>query len=172
MARKTGVGPGIVLLLGLTWLMSKCDGGGSSKVPDPIPLSSSPAITALSSQPAEIMFVNTPALNQRSAPGGSVAGKISGGDAVSIHERRGSWVRISPDNSAPLWVSRSHLCAGTGCYRPAPPRNRSSTPARRSRSSYIDDDTCPCSGNRVCIGPRGGRYCITSGGNKRYGGER
>lgn len=28
---------------------------------------------------------------------------------------------------------------------------------------------CPCSGNRICIGPRGGRYCITSGGNKRYG---
>ena len=28
---------------------------------------------------------------------------------------------------------------------------------------------CPCGGGRVCVGPRGGRYCITSGGNKRYG---
>lgn len=28
---------------------------------------------------------------------------------------------------------------------------------------------CPCGSGRVCVGPRGGRYCITSGGNKRYG---
>ncbi len=28
---------------------------------------------------------------------------------------------------------------------------------------------CPCNGGRVCVGPRGGRYCITSSGNKRYG---
>lgn len=28
---------------------------------------------------------------------------------------------------------------------------------------------CPCNGGKVCVGPRGGRYCITSGGNKRYG---
>lgn len=28
---------------------------------------------------------------------------------------------------------------------------------------------CSCAGGNVCYGPRGGRYCITSGGNKRYG---
>ena len=28
--------------------------------------------------------------------------------------------------------------------------------------------TCPCSGAHVCVGPRGGRYCITAGGKKRY----
>lgn len=28
--------------------------------------------------------------------------------------------------------------------------------------------SCPCSGSKLCVGPRGGRYCITSGGNKRY----
>ncbi len=31
------------------------------------------------------------------------------------------------------------------------------------------DGQCPCNGGDVCVGPRGGRYCITSGGNKRYG---
>lgn len=31
------------------------------------------------------------------------------------------------------------------------------------------DGNCPCNGGKVCIGPRGGRFCITSGGNKRYG---
>ena len=39
---------------------------------------------------------------------------------------------------------------------------------RSTRPSYYGGG-CPCSGGTVCIGPRGGRYCITSGGNKRYG---
>ena len=30
------------------------------------------------------------------------------------------------------------------------------------------DTGCPCSSSKVCTGPRGGRYCITSSGNKRY----
>lgn len=29
--------------------------------------------------------------------------------------------------------------------------------------------SCPCNGGDVCVGPRGGRYCITSSGRKRYG---
>lgn len=28
---------------------------------------------------------------------------------------------------------------------------------------------CPCNGGKVCTGKRGGRYCITSSGRKRYG---
>lgn len=45
------------------------------------------------------------------------------------------------------------------------------TRATRARSNYLysGGSSCPCSGSRVCIGPRGGRYCITRGGNKRYG---
>ncbi|RPE96302.1 hypothetical protein [Frederiksenia canicola] len=35
-----------------------------------------------------------------------------------------------------------------------------------SRSSY--GGSCPCSGSIDCVGPRGGTYCYTSGGNKRY----
>ena len=42
--------------------------------------------------------------------------------------------------------------------------------SRRSSGAYgSSGGSCPCSGGSVCIGPRGGRYCITSGGNKRYG---
>lgn len=40
---------------------------------------------------------------------------------------------------------------------------------RRSAPVNFYGGNCPCSGSNVCIGPRGGRYCITSGGNKRYG---
>lgn len=40
----------------------------------------------------------------------------------------------------------------------------------RSAPSYnYGGGSCPCSGRNICVGPRGGRYCITSGGNKRYG---
>lgn len=47
---------------------------------------------------------------------------------------------------------------------PAAPRvSPSSTPSRSYGAS------CPCGSGSVCTGPRGGRYCITSGGNKRYG---
>lgn len=30
------------------------------------------------------------------------------------------------------------------------------------------DSECSCGGGNFCYGPRGGHYCITSGGNKRY----
>lgn len=28
--------------------------------------------------------------------------------------------------------------------------------------------SCPCSGTKACVGPRGGHYCITPSGTKRY----
>ncbi|WP_443019137.1 SH3 domain-containing protein [Sphingomonas sp.] len=44
------------------------------------------------------------------------------------------------------------------------------TPIPKHRSfGFGGGGSCPCSGGNVCVGPRGGRYCITSGGNKRYG---
>lgn len=48
-------------------------------------------------------------------------------------------------------------------------RSARSYRSRRFGPSYFGGGACPCSGSNVCIGPRGGRYCITSGGNKRYG---
>lgn len=44
------------------------------------------------------------------------------------------------------------------------------TAQRRARSSFSSSSgSCPCGSGHICVGPRGGRYCITSGGNKRYG---
>jgi hypothetical protein len=34
--------------------------------------------------------------------------------------------------------------------------------------SSKSDGTCACVLNRVCVGKRGGRYCINGSGNKRY----
>ena len=50
-----------------------------------------------------------------------------------------------------------------------PARKRSKSRKKRRSSDTYSGGGCPCSGRQVCIGPRGGRYCITSGGNKRYG---
>lgn len=60
--------------------------------------------------------------------------------------------RASRSHYAALRLSRQHRTRGR---------------ARSSGATY--GGSCPCSGSRICIGPRGGRYCITSGGNKRYG---
>lgn len=42
-------------------------------------------------------------------------------------------------------------------------------PSQPRESTGYSGGGCSCSGGNVCYGPRGGRYCITSGGNKRYG---
>ncbi|SMB81369.1 hypothetical protein SAMN05660772_01828 [Pasteurella testudinis DSM 23072] len=45
-------------------------------------------------------------------------------------------------------------------------RTTKTTTLKRIQSSY---GPCPCSiRGSACYGPRGGRYCYTSGGNKRY----
>lgn len=53
--------------------------------------------------------------------------------------------------------------------RPYRKRKAASSKRRSSGSGIYSGAGCPCRGGTVCIGPRGGRYCITSGGNKRYG---
>lgn len=70
--------------------------------------------------------------------------------------------------------------AAVGIDEPAEAKRRRSSGRRRSRGGRAysggsgsrgttDSGSCPCNGGDVCVGPRGGRYCITSGGNKRYG---
>lgn len=167
MARKKGGGSLLFVLLAIGWVVSKCGGSDTDKPPPALP--TPPPIAMVEPiQSAETMYVDVPALNQRAAPNGPVVGKLTGGDMVTIYEKRGEWARVSPDNSPSLWVSQSRLCADSGCYKARPKRIKNSDPINRSRFNN-SDSACPCSGNRVCIGPRGGRYCITSGGNKRYG---
>ena len=53
--------------------------------------------------------------------------------------------------------------------RHAVSKRQGASRSRRGSGGGYSGSGCPCSGSQVCIGPRGGRYCITSGGNKRYG---
>lgn len=36
------------------------------------------------------------------------------------------------------------------------------------QTSRPSEASCPCDSGRICTGPRGGRYCITKTGKKRY----
>jgi uncharacterized protein YraI len=107
------------------------------------------------------------------------------------HAPRSCWVAsrylgeqsTADANRASLRQTRAvNRSANTNRERISRPSRRSSfwsgTPRRstrrqsraRSAPSYnYGGGSCPCSGRNICVGPRGGRYCITSGGNKRYG---
>jgi len=133
-------------------------------------------------------FVTARSLNCRSSAAASsaIVSKFAQGASVRVEEESGGWSRLG--GSQPCWVSSSFLSttapAAMGLLSDpsAVPKSKenskrrassqgrvshSSKPFHKSRS--YDRGGCPCSGSQVCIGPRGGRYCITSGGNKRYG---
>lgn len=94
----------------------------------------------------------------------------SGSDGGSGGKRQGTGYAGSgtgSDASGHAPVSKNKTAkrkkSSAGKKKTGPKRGK-----KRSSGGYSSGD-CPCSGNNVCIGPRGGRYCITSGGNKRYG---
>ncbi|OBY75263.1 SH3 domain-containing protein [Acinetobacter gyllenbergii] len=122
-------------------------------------------------------YIKTNALNIRDKPNGSVVGKLGRGDKVDIYEKQGSWVRISLNSKSPQWVSSKLLCQSDGCFEQKSPKSKSTNyqalssqseyKERKQEKTYYDSD-CSCSVVDYCVGPRGGHYCITSGGNKRY----
>ncbi|TCB48504.1 hypothetical protein E0H80_14970 [Acinetobacter sp. ANC 4779] len=46
--------------------------------------------------------------------------------------------------------------------------SKSSKNYSKNKSDNIYGNSCSCAVVDYCVGPRGGHYCITSGGNKRY----
>lgn len=127
-------------------------------------------------------------LNCRSEPNASAAviEKLQRGTGVSILRRETGWARIETPADNRCWASTQFLSADASTFSSAAyysdrsargkARQRYSSAGsgkaqKKSRQSPAANSggNCPCRGNNVCIGPRGGRYCITSGGNKRYG---
>lgn len=173
MARNSPGAAGLVVVGFLALLVAMCSAGGQrdSQRSSLAQAPAAPQVPTESSRPemTETQFVSTSTLNQRSSPNGKIIGRLAGGDSVVVYERKGEWARVSAQGVPAKWVSSKLLCSGSGCYRPTNrPVSSSRKNLRPARSDY-SDGSCPCSGSRVCIGPRGGRYCITSGGNKRYG---
>jgi hypothetical protein len=130
-------------------------------------------------------YVDTAALNCRVVPDTSsiVVAQLQHGREISISKEADGWSNTSVGGQS-CWVSSQYVSNSPPAPVPtaAPPARLMSGSAAASsgRSSSArtysanptneySDEGCPCSGSQVCIGPRGGRYCITSGGNKRYG---
>ncbi|WBO24316.1 DUF4236 domain-containing protein [Sphingomonas abietis] len=141
-------------------------------------------------------FVNTLSLNCRSAPGsgGSVVRTLERGTAVTASAASGVWSKVSSPGTADCWALSRFLSTdapistpyqgnsrASGGHGPRLARNAAPLGAAGARSYALhrhrvihhprgtSASGCSCGGGGVCIGPRGGRYCITSGGNKRYG---
>jgi hypothetical protein len=122
------------------------------------------------------IYVSSRALNGRAAPSKSaeVIGKFREGDALVVQERKGDWTKVA-QGAVVYWVASSHVAsqrkprATDQFLHGSTSRQKAPRKAHFAKPQRISDDYCPCRGERVCVGPRGGRYCITSGGNKRYG---
>ncbi len=177
---------GLFIIVCLVWFFAKDDKTSRETTTEQnASYSSSPAYAKTdeaateSNEPPEVRYVNAGTLKVRAAPDGQFLKTLSGGTPVNVYEQKNNWSRISPASENERWVSSNYLCESAGCYvkkttpasssasqklRSAPPPS----PARRHSGTQYSS-SCPCSSGNVCIGPRGGRYCITSGGNKRYG---
>lgn len=136
----------------------------------------------LSALPASAETVSAPKVNCRQKPEASAAviTTVSRGETFSVLEAQGTWSQVTLQNGSACWIATRLIVenaqpldsasSSTTRQSPSPTARtrRSSAPSSRARPRE-SGGTCPCSGSRVCIGPRGGRYCITSGGRKRYG---
>lgn len=120
----------------------------------------------VAAQPSETLYVDAATLNIRSdaSTQSSVVARLQRGDPVQVIEQRNGWSKIV-HGAAFAWVATRYL-AQTVRAAPIPTANR---PRPQSLIRSNGGGSCPCSSNQVCIGPRGGRYCITGSGNKRYG---
>lgn len=157
-------GAGLVLLIGFVWVMGRCSGEPAEISVAPTPTAAASGLAASPPPPPESRYVDASTLNLRDGPDGAVVGKAGRGTELAVHERRDGWIRVVADGRSG-WVAERYTCGTSGCARRAPPPSVSQSRATHSQSWT---GGCPCSGLHNCTGPRGGRYCITSGGNKRY----
>ncbi len=150
----------LLLLIGLVALavLGRCAAAPDVRAPE-APIAPAPIAAT------ETAYVTASRLNCRAEPvmGGAVVRTLARGDAVQVGERRGDWAKIAGDETC--WAASAHLAASPAAA-PLSARRAAAVAPQRSFDSAPD---CPCSGGEVCVGRRGGRYCITSGGNKRYG---
>lgn len=128
----------------------------------------------------EVYYVNANTLNVRNTPVvGDVIDTLERGDKVVVYAKEQGWVNISDDSSVPQWISGKFLCSTENCFQvnvqtartavnlsQATTQNHSSS--RQASPAHTYGGACPCSGSYRCTGPRGGKYCYTSSGNKSY----
>lgn len=112
---------------------------------------------------------------------------------VLIYDRLNNWERISVEHSPAEWVESKNLCTEKNCLAISPNSDvlkiiKKSPLVKNTQSTYIKPklalaekkqrqpinnkiapvNSCSCSVINYCVGPRGGHYCYTNTGNKRY----
>lgn len=118
-------------------------------------------------------YVNSDSINVRNKPNGTIIDRLKRGQSVFIYDVSGDWERISKESESQRWVDSSLLCSYDGCYTGKTLKsstvNRAATytPVTSKKQTYSIGG-CSCGTGNYCYGPRGGRYCYTSGGNKSY----
>jgi hypothetical protein len=70
-----------------------------------------------------------------------------------------------------LWVSKINIGNEKFCTSKSKKQATASKAADTATAmpKKKSSSSCPCGSGQVCIGPRGGRYCISPNGAKRYG---
>ena len=122
----------------------------------------------------EIRYVGVNVANVRNQPNGAKIGQLKRGVQLTISTAQDGWVRIIDAEASNRWIAEKLLCGEPGCeVRPVTvvrTVNPGYTTPRATPSFYGGGyvSECPCSGSHNCTGRRGGQFCITSGGNKRY----
>lgn len=181
---ETGVGKSsgcgcwaIISLIALVFMLSFC--GGEQTEGDLPTTDDNSKTSAFSAEPQssanETVYVSANTLNGRAEPSTSatVVSRLNRGDELIIQERKGDWAKVVKAGVtfwiATKYISDSFVAPGP-VRRPAMLMQSATSNAKSKRNRRGGGGgMCPCSSRQVCIGPRGGRYCITSGGSKRYG---
>lgn len=110
-------------------------------------------------------FVVPRLLNCRAAPSPTapVVRHFGAGDRVVVAaEETAGWARVIGEPSC--WVARRFL---SDTQRAAEAASEAAAGASAAPVAAAAP-ACPCSGPQLCTGPRGGRYCLTATGRKRY----
>lgn len=182
--KKSGCGTWVIVALTLLGL-GKCMGGVAPPTTAPVETSNSQAalglLTADSAvKPTEVNsseYIAGERVEGRSLPSqtSKVVHILRDGDPVKVVSRERNWTKVV-QNSLTFWVLTKHISSSA---RVRPSKTRSTLVAKRTQRSIKksrplkraanSSGSCPCGSGRICTGPKGGRYCVTSGGNKRYG---
>lgn len=113
------------------------------------------------------------------------AAQLVAGSMYTLLGSKAQWVQV-PIGGRGMWVNRSLFGSTSTCSTAKLPdksraMNRTTINISGAGSgpglSITDETTsstlavsdCLCDSGKVCTGPKGGRYCITSAGKKRYG---
>ena len=182
--RRFGCGTWLMVAIAL-FALGKCVVGVGPTTPAPVATTEiNPTQGLLTAQPeaqektdSNSDHVNGAGVEGRASPSSSskVVHVFQNGESVTVVKRKRNWIKVV-QSGVTFWVLARHISSPAHVSHAAKrsslvarPSKKSAKRNRTSKRAVYSGGSCPCGSGRICTGPRGGRYCITSGGNKRYG---